>query len=526
MTLRNLFDMNQQQSNPTQRQSRTRNQPVPSRSARRRRNRRRRANAAAASGSVALQPSRITRRVVTNLTKRSPTISSAGLAWLRQYLNPMGPSSSSVAGFPDGSAVTTCIADYANNFNVSFPPREAIYCTGSNSAETATLLDAATYAKIDGWTKADITLCILALPMLRNVVMIRLYPTTPTAFTLSDGIPNFVQRFPNWSAFTTEGKLLNNGDSPGYIQSFVYLPNVDKHLSAARGFRLLSRGLTGIYTAPALETQGFVTACQYLAQGAIQTQTVGNDFVQSVEVNADKTVKNVAGKRLHYSGPPKYVFPLEGDNCAPSSLVETYHQAYQSRAVDGFYMPLLSSSRDNPFVSPKPEPIAVYNRWYYRGCLDPVPASKYADGPSQYFYDLNVADDVAPLYNTGVVWMEGISAKFSLKLKTRTVIQYIPTSGSVLANFTRHEPTYDQVALDAADRIRNMMPHAYPAAYNDWGWLGDLIDSTLSALPGIGTVYSFAKPLIKPAWNWLGNKVSDFFGNPVSRDGDVFFDAK
>ena len=211
--------MNQQQPNPSQRQPRSRNQPGPSRSARRRRNRRRRANAVASSGSVALQPSRITRRVVTNLTKRSPTISSAGLAWLRQYLNPMGPSSTSIAGFPDGSAVTTCIADYANNFNISFPPREAVYCTGSNSDEKATLLDTATYAKIDAWTKADITLCILALPMLRNVVMVRLYPSTPTAFTLSDGIPNFVQRFPNWSAFTTEGKVLNNGDSPGYIQS-------------------------------------------------------------------------------------------------------------------------------------------------------------------------------------------------------------------------------------------------------------------------------------------------------------------
>ncbi|AYP65073.1 putative capsid protein [Lake Sinai virus 3] len=515
--------MNQQQPNPSQRQPRFRYQPGPSRSARRRRNRRRRVNAIHSSGTVALQPSRITRRVVTNLTKRSPTISSRGLAWLRQYLNPMGPLRPALR-FPDGSAVTTCIADYSNNFNIS-SPREPSTVLALTPRE-ATLLDAATYAKIDAWTKADITLCILALPMLRNVVMVRLYPTTPTAFTLSDGIPNFVQRFPNWSAFTTEGKVLNNGDSPGYIQSFIYLPNVDKHLSAARGYRLLSRGLTGIYTAPSLETQGFVTACQYLAQGAIQTQTVGNNFVQSVEVNADKTVKNVEGKRLHYSGPPKYVFPLEGDNCAPSSLVETYHQAYQSRAVDGFYMPLLSSSRDNPFASPKPQPIAVYNRWYYRGCLDPIPASKYADGPSQYFYDLNLADDVAPLYNTGVVWMEGISSKFSLKLKTRTVIQYIPTSGSVLANFTRHEPTYDQVALDAADRIRNMMPHAYPATYNDWGWLGDLLDSTLSMLPGIGTAYRFAKPLIKPAWNWLGGKVSDFFGNPVSRDGDIFYDAK
>ena len=89
--------MNQQQPNPSQRQPRSRNQPALSRSARRRRNRRRRANAITSSGSVALQPSRITRRVVTNLTKRSPTISSAGLAWLRQYLNPMGPPSTSVA---------------------------------------------------------------------------------------------------------------------------------------------------------------------------------------------------------------------------------------------------------------------------------------------------------------------------------------------------------------------------------------------------------------------------------------------
>nr|UDY81047.1 MAG: capsid protein [Lake Sinai virus 2] len=501
-------------------------QLAPNSATRRRRNRRRRRPAATVAGPLSIQPSSINRRMVSRVTRRSAVITAAGLAWLRQYLNPMGPDTTSVTGYPDGSAVTTCIADYSNTFNVSFPPREALYCTGSSSSEKPTLVDADNYAKIDKWSTYDITLCVLALPMLRNVVMLRLYPHTPTAFALTEQTPNFPQRFPNWSVYSADGTRFNNGDEPGYLQSYVYLPNVDKHLSAARGYRLLSRGITGIFSAPALETQGFVTACQYLAEGSIQSQSIKSDAVRSVTVNSDGTVKNVESSSQTVSSMPRYVFPLDGDNCAPSSLTETYHQAYQSKATDGFYMPVLSSSRDNPFHPPQPRAIAVYGSFLARGCLDPVSEAHEADGPTHDIYRLNVADDVAPLFNTGVVWFEGISPKFSLKLKTRTVLQYIPTSGSVLANFTRHEPTYDQIALDAADRLRNLMPHAYPAAYNDWGWLGDLLDSAISMLPGVGTVYNIAKPLIKPAWNWLGNKVSDFFGNPVARDGDIFFDAK
>nr|ULY68706.1 capsid protein [Lake Sinai virus] len=500
--------------------------PTAGRVPQRRRTRRRRRAAMSMAGPVSVQPSSINRRTVSRLTRRAPAISAAGLAWLRQYLNPMGPSTTSVTGYPDGSAVTTCIADYSNTFNVTFPPKDAIYCTGSSANEAPVMMDDKSYAKVDAWTHSDITLCVLALPMLRNVVMLRLYPHTPTEFSLTVLTPNFPQRFPNWSAYANDGSRFDNGDEPGYLQSFVYLPNVDKHLSAARGYRLLSRGVTGIFSAPALETQGFVTACQYLAEGSIQSQSIQSDAVRSIEVNSDGTVKNVKSDTQVVASMPRYIFPLDGDNCTPSSLTETYHQAYQSKATDGFYMPILSSSRDNPFHPPQPRAIAVYGAMLRRGCLDPVAASHEPDGPQHAISHLNVADDVAPLFNTGVVWLEGVSPRFSLKLKARTVLQYVPTSGSVLANFTRHEPTYDQIALDAADRLRNLMPHAYPAAYNDWGWLGDLLDSAISMLPGVGTVYNIAKPLIKPAWNWLGGKVSDFFGNPVARDGDIFYDAR
>nr|UDY81099.1 MAG: capsid protein [Lake Sinai virus 8] len=500
-----------------------RTNPIPRRA---RRARRRRRPRIVTTGLTSLTPTAINRRTVTQVTRRQPALTGPGLAWLRQYLNPMGLSTTSVTGYPDGSAVTTCVADYSNTFNVSFPPREALYCTGTSAQQNPVMLDQASYAKIDKWSESDITLCILALPMLRNVVMLRLYPTTPTAFNLTDQTPNFPQRFPNWSVYASDGTRFNNGDNPGYLQSYVYLTNVDKHLSAARGYRLLSRGLTGIFTAPALETQGFVTACQYLAEGSIQSQPIHSDAVRDITLDNDGKVKNVRKSSDIVSSIPRYVFPLDGDNCAPSSLTETYHQAYQSKATDGFYMPLLSSSRDNPFRPPQPRAVAVYGNMLKRGCLDPVSELDEAQGPTHVIHHLNVADDVASLFNTGVVWLEGVSAKFSLKLKTRTILQYVPTSGSVLANFTRHEPTYDQMALDAADRLRNLMPHAYPAAYNDWGWLGDLLDSAISMLPGVGTVYNIAKPLLKPAWNWLGGKVSDFFGNPVHRDGDIFFDAK
>lgn len=422
---------------------------------------------------------------------RQARITPAGKAWLRLYLNPMGKDDPNIIGYPDGSAVRTVLGDYRQDFNVAMPDASHVNVLANRTLHPFT--QEQYDATVGKW--GQVTLLFLALPTARHVAMVRIYPTTPTTVIATNDLDVAVPIFPQFCAWPGDGSKSSTTDV-GFLQSFIQLENVSDHLDACSGFRLIARGNTGIFTVPKLEEQGFITSAQYLTTH--DTVPLTDDYIVDGAINDSKLTL------VHQQAVARLILQYSASNTAPSALVDTYHNAYTNKCTDGWYAPIMNSARDNPFRR-----------------ADPYPISVAGDSWNSVAYN----DDPCPGWNTSVTWVEGVSRNFSIKYKHRSVFQYVAKSGSVLANFTRQEPEDDEVALQAAWHMRNKMSHAYPSCYNDWGWLGDLIDAGISMIPGVGTVYNLAKPLIKPAWNWLGGKVSDYFGNPVAKDGDIYFDA-
>nr|QXV86616.1 capsid protein [Hepeviridae sp.] len=433
---------------------------------------------------------RTVRRAATGSTRKSP-LRGAGKAWAKLYLNPMGKDDPSIIGYPDGSATRSVLADYRQDYNLSMPTYTSI--TYSSSGTPA--MTAAQYQSSVGlWD--NVSILFLSIPTAVNVALIRIYPSTPVTVAPTNSINSSIPTFPSWRVWGDGGAPISNTGSISFIQTLIKLDNLPAHIAASVGYRLIARGATHVYTAPALETQGFVTSAQFGTEPILLFYT--KDVVATATL--DNSVLTTTNTPVFNDD--AYYFPLS--NIAPSALVECYHNAYTSKATDGSYTPVYSSARDNPYLCPYQRKITVL-----------------PDNNTDQFNDY-----ILPGWNTSVTWFEGVSAKFSIKYKHRSVYQYIAASGGVLANFTRQEPTDDPTALQAVWHLRNTMAHAYPSCYNDWGWLGDLVDAGLGMIPGFGTAYKFAKPLIKPAWNWIGGKVRSHFGNPVASDGDVYYDAQ
>lgn len=418
-----------------------------------------------------------------------------GRAWARLYLNPMGKDDPAIIGYPDGSATRSVLADYRQDFNLSMPTFDNITYSGDSSG---TVMSADEFAQSVG-TWENISILFLTIPTAVNVAIIRIYPSTPVTVSPTNSVDTDIPVFPSWRAWADDGSDATKPADIGFLQTRIKLDNVESHIAASVGYRLIARGSTHIYTAPALETQGFVTSAQFATEPIL--------IFSTGEVLSDATLTTADPQALVLTRTPVFndnanYFPLS--NVAPSALVECYHNAYTSKATDGSYSPVYSNARDNPYLSPYSRKVTVS-----------------PDNNTDQFMDY-----ILPGWNTSVTWFQGVSAKFSIKYKHRSVYQYVASSGGILANFTRQEPTDDPAALQAVWHLRNTMAHAYPSCYNDWGWLGDIVDAGLGMIPGFGTAYKFAKPLIKPAWNWIGGKVKNYFGNPVASEGDIYYDAQ
>lgn len=420
-------------------------------------------------------------------------ITPAGRAWLKLYLNPMGKDDPAIIGYPDGSATRSVLGDYRQDFNLTLPKASNItYSNGGGDMSEANY-----NASVGAWE--TVTILVLALPTVEHVALVRIYPTSPVTVVPVDSTVAAIPVFPAWRVWASDGSIVNTPSEVGFVQTLIRLDNVGAHCNAAVSYRMIARGTTSVYTCPQLENQGFVTSAQFNAEPALAFMY--QNFIDSATLTTDTPPVLNTTTASALTDP---VWQFEPNNIAPSALVECYHNAYTSRCVDGCYSPVYSSSRDNPYRSSLSRPVTV------------------SSANNSIAYN----DRVLPGWNTSVTWFEGVTPKFSIKMKHRSVFQFIAASGNILANFTRQEPTDDDVALQGSWHMRNTMAHAYPASYNDWGWLGDLVDAGISLIPGIGTAYKFAKPLLKPAWNWLGGKVRNYFGNPVVSDGDVFYDAE
>lgn len=427
-------------------------------------------------------------RVITRASRRPrDRLTAQGRGWLKLYLNPMGKDAPDITGYPDGSSTRSVIANYAQEFEVTYPANTSVWATLGN----VQILDAANYNK---FFTENCSLMVLALPTLEYAYCLRIYANTPTVTPHTRSVVNDPSKliYPNWGAFGPDGVLVNHDQDALFYQSFVKLDNVRNHADNASALRLIARATTLDYTVDQLHEQGHVTSCQFATEPTLDTEDV--DVIDTVNINFDAKTSNSTSTKV--VGRLLRAYRLM--NLAPAAIAECFPGHYTSKALDGCYQPLYNSSRDNPFVGTLPLPISLATT---NTTID--------DGA--------VLNDVCiPGWNFGVTWFNGVSTNFSILMKHRSVIQFVAVPGGILSNFTMAPAVDDEIALQASWRLRNKLAHAYPSIYNDWGWLGDLVDAGISMIPGIGEVYKNVKPYIKPSWDWLGGKVKDYFGNWVN----------
>lgn len=398
-----------------------------------------------------------------------------------------------IVGYPDGSASRSVLGDYREDFHFAKPARANITLSGTTDNPTG--------EQYDQFFNSNITLLFLQPPLLQNVIIVRIYKDTPTSFRVSafDDQKKLTFAFPHYRAYNEDGTY-NKSKPIAYLESLIKLTNINRHAESSMGYRLVARGNTFIYTVPKLEEQGFVTSAQFTApmvQCYDRKDVISSASLDPIGPKLNTEVTSVAAQAT---------WGMRVTNISPSTLVECFHNAYTSKAVDGAYVPIYNSGRDIKYQMDYDRNV----QFVHSQSDDPGHLENWFEG------DMKIIDTALDGWNMSVTWFEDVSPNCSIKIKHRSVLQLIPAPGSEIANFTRQEPDDDELALETAFRARNKMSHAYPSCYNDWGWLGTFIDNTLSSLPYVGKLYDNVKPLIKPSWDWLGDRAKDWLGAKIN----------
>lgn len=121
---------------------------------------------------------------------------------------------------------------------------------------------------------------------------------------------------------------------------------------------------------------------------------------------------------------------------------------------------------------------------------------------------------VVPPYcttNFGEIFFRGLAPEGAIvRVRVRQCLEIIPFPGTQYAPFVVAPLPPDELARRMYTEVAGKMEDAYPASYNDWGWLRDhVIDiakkvlpyvdpvlSALSVVPGVGTAAGIAKMLL------------------------------
>lgn len=279
----------------------------------------------------------------------------------------------------------------------------------------------------------------------------------------------------------------------GCSAMWVTQPLATTQNQGAASMRMTAQGMTITTSAPQLETQGFVYS--YQAKAEMQT-TTSNTYTLTEVTGTDNKAHSVVTSVTSHR-----VWDIRLPTLDTTALTETYPNGYKGSFEDGVYQVLYHNGQNFDFTS--------NFEWY--------PLQNYAS---------SIIDAPMRGWNSGVTVFEGCSLNASFRLKMRFVYQRVEQPGAGSSPFTVQPALLDRTALDSAMILQNQLPHAYPAAYNDWGWLKNLLSAGVGMLPGgkfIQPIFDYVAPKVS---NWVSNKVRDKMGNPVVSDGDIFYDAR
>jgi len=364
----------------------------------------------------------------------------SGRAWALKALHPSDPVTD-VVGVPDRTAVATTCINYQQSVTIT-PPTGAV---GSWGGEIRVLPDPTVFATVS----------------MRDVDATHAY-----------NLAHY-----NTSLGTSAQAAVNNWSSTGLER-----------------WRLLYYGVTVYLDAPATASQGSIVAAQYAVKAQLYSLTDATHAAEPPNGN-ECVLCRYLGCRFQAADCPSY------------EMLHQMPNAYAGLALDGCYLPLKLDASHAEWHDPSDFVVDI-SSWTgvspgisYNHAAGVTTIGPYAPWPQATFNEgsWGVSKHLMPLQsNLASIALAGLSLDATVRVVYRVGIEAMAQPGTSMAPFMKMAPGFDAVAVDTYFRIARELKDAYPAEYNDWGKLWNVIKSVASkvapiALPLMGPFGPIAK---------------------------------
>lgn len=359
----------------------------------------------------------------------------SGRAWALKALHPSDPVTD-VVGVPDRTAVATTCINYQQSVTIT-PPTGAV---GSWGGEIRVLPDPTVFATVS----------------MRDMDATHAYNLAHFNTSLGGG--------------TSAQAAVNAWEASGLER-----------------WRLLYYGVTVYLDAPATASQGSIVAAQYAVKAQLHSLT------ETLIVN--DPVPYTLNYLSKYKG-----CRFQAADCPSYEMLHQMPNAYAGMALDGCYLPLKLDASHAEWHDQQ-DFVADISNWAGSGAtLDyNVSGGVTTIGPYAPWLQATFADGLwsnpkhlMPLQsNLATIAFAGLSLNATIRVVYRVGIEAMAQPGTSMAPFMKMAPGFDALAVDTYFRIARELKDAYPAEYNDWGKLWNVIKSVASkvapvALPLMG----------------------------------------
>lgn len=246
--------------------------------------------------------------------------------------------------------------------------------------------------------------------------------------------------------------------------------------------RSMYTGITAHLDAPTLADQGRLVAGQLALEQTPTTfsEVVGRKGTKSYKILDPIQISSIEGR-----------LPM-----TESALFQATPGAVVWEAREGVYMPMRFRDPVHLFGNDLRETLAAVS--YDTGTYLLQDTRKFGIVPGSLLNEL-----------TGVILFRGIDNRANINVKVRRGLESLVDSATAIAPFQHQSPVLDPLAIDRVTQIAQSSPMAYPACYNDWGEILNVIKQVVGV---VKPVAKFVGGLGIPIVSDLGNGIGDFAG--------------
>lgn len=306
---------------------------------------------------------------------------------------------------------------------------------------------------------------------------------------------------------SANGPIFNNTWYDPLAAADAVSAAVAKFSASFERYRMTHYGVTVYLDAPALSNQGSIVAAQYQAAPLSLSNPT---YVDSVCAHP--------AIRWQQRDTPDFTTCMQLPN------------AYTGLAKDGCYMPLKMDSNHAVWRDVR-EVVYEATDWARRdtGVVDEltttyvVPGTAGSLGAGLYpglkrLYYASASNAwvgqfhmLPAIENTGVIAWKGLDPKATLRFVHRVGFECQCQPGTSFAPFLRMAPGHDEAAVDSYFAIARELKDAYPAEYNDFGKLWDVIKGAAKRV----------SPLIETLLPGPAGAAVRTIGGLIGRGGDL-----